>query len=269
MTALLQINSVSKEFSGLRVLVGIDLSVEQGERHAIIGPNGAGKSTLFNVITGKHRVSNGQVLFNGRDITNWPPHRVSRVGLARSFQVTNIFPNMTVYENIRNVIVSKNGMRFNMVSGLGKIHRVEAETRQVLKTIRLESSADTPAGELAYGHQRALIVFREGQRTVALLSGGVAGRASAVERDPELPAFEGAIHLSRVDGWDGGIRSSTYSYVVKQRRAEHEQFLVTAFRALGWQGGRARAAKGVRADQLPLLFGREQRMCRVFLASPR
>ena len=156
MTALLQINSVDKDFSGLQVLMGINLTVEHGERHAIIGPNGAGKSTLFNVITGKHRVSNGQILFKDQDITNWPPHKVSRVGLARSFQVTNIFPNMTVYENIRNVIVSKKGMRFNMFTRLGNIEDVNAETRGVLETIGLETSSDTPAGELAYGHQRAL-----------------------------------------------------------------------------------------------------------------
>ncbi|MCJ7682990.1 MAG: ABC transporter ATP-binding protein [Desulfobacteraceae bacterium] len=156
MTALLQINSVDKDFSGLEVLLGINLAVEHGERHAIIGPNGAGKSTLFNVITGKHRVSNGQILFKDQDITNWSPHKVCRVGLARSFQVTNIFPNMTVYENIRNVIVSKKGMRFNMFTRLGNIENVNAETRGVLETIGLEASSDTPAGELAYGHQRAL-----------------------------------------------------------------------------------------------------------------
>ncbi len=156
MTALLQINSVDKDFSGLQVLLGINLAVGHGERHAIIGPNGAGKSTLFNVITGKHRVSNGQILFKDQDITNWPPHKVSRVGLARSFQVTNIFPNMTVYENIRNVIVSKKRMRFNMFTSLGSIEDLDAETRAVLETIGLETSSDTPAGELAYGHQRAL-----------------------------------------------------------------------------------------------------------------
>jgi len=156
MTALLQINSVDKDFSGLQVLIGINLTVEHGERHAIIGPNGAGKSTLFNVITGKHRVSDGQILFKDQDITNWPPHKVSRVGLARSFQVTNIFPNMTVYENIRNVIVSKKRMRFNMFTRLGNIEDVDSETCGVLETIGLETSSDTPAGELAYGHQRAL-----------------------------------------------------------------------------------------------------------------
>jgi branched-chain amino acid transport system ATP-binding protein len=156
MTALLQINRVAKDFSGLDVLLGIDLTVEDGERHAIIGPNGAGKSTLFNVITGKYRVSDGQILFKDRDITNWSPHKVCREGLARSFQVTNIFPDMTVYENIRNVIVSKKGMRFNMFIRLGSIKDVNSETREVLETIGLETSSDTPAGELAYGHQRAL-----------------------------------------------------------------------------------------------------------------
>jgi len=156
MTALLEVNSVKKDFSGLEVLLGIDLAVEQGKRHAIIGPNGAGKSTLFNVITGKHRVSDGQILFKDQDITNWASHKVSRIGLARSFQVTNIFPNMTVYENIRNVVVSRKRMRFNMFSSLGSIENVNAETRGVLKTIGLETSSDTPAGELAYGHQRAL-----------------------------------------------------------------------------------------------------------------
>jgi len=156
MTALLQINSVAKDFSGLEVLLGINLTVEDGERHAIIGPNGAGKSTLFNVITGRHRVSDGQILFKDRDITNWPPHRLSRIGLARSFQVTNIFPNMTVYENIRNVIVSKKKMRFNIFKILGSIEDVNSETRGVLETIGLATHSDTPAGELAYGHQRAL-----------------------------------------------------------------------------------------------------------------
>jgi len=156
MTALLQINSVKKDFSGLQILLGINLTVEQGERHAIIGPNGAGKSTLFNVITGKHRVSQGQILFKDHDITNWPPHKVSRSGLARSFQVTNIFPHMTVSENIRNVIVSRKRMRFNIFNRLGGMEDVNGETAGVLKTIGLETQSDTHAGELAYGHQRAL-----------------------------------------------------------------------------------------------------------------
>ena len=156
MTAILEIEEVDKDFSGLKVLIGINLTVEEGERHGIIGPNGAGKSTLFNVITGKYRVSRGRVSFRGEDITNWSPFKLSRHGLARSFQVTNLFPNMTVYENVRNVILARQGKRFDMFSRLAKLEEVNAETNDVLKTIGLEEFYEIPAGELAYGHQRAL-----------------------------------------------------------------------------------------------------------------
>lgn len=156
MTALLEIKDVDKDFSGLEVLFGINLTVEQGERHAIIGPNGAGKSTLFNLVTGRYRVSRGKILFKEEEITNWSPFKVCRHRLARSFQVTNLFPNMTVYENIRNAILSKKGIRFNMFSRLKNLKEVTDETTALLKTIGLEEFPDTPAGELAYGHQRAL-----------------------------------------------------------------------------------------------------------------
>ena len=156
MTALLEIKDVDKDFSGLEVLFGINLNIEQGERHAIIGPNGAGKSTLFNLVTGRYKVSKGKILFKEEEITNWSPFKVCRHRLARSFQVTNLFPNMTVYENIRNAILSKKGIRFNMFSRLEKLKGVADETTALLKTIGLEEFPDIPAGELAYGHQRAL-----------------------------------------------------------------------------------------------------------------
>jgi len=155
-TALLEIKNVDKDFGGLEVLSGINLTIENGERHGIIGPNGAGKSTLFNLITGKYKVSKGKVLFNGREITNWSPFKVNRYRLARSFQVTNLFPNMMAYENIRNAIISKNGMRFNMFSRTTKLEKFTNETNEILKTIGLEEFSETAAGELAYGHQRAL-----------------------------------------------------------------------------------------------------------------
>jgi len=155
-TALLEIKDVDKDFSGLEVLFGINLTVEQGERHAIIGPNGAGKSTLFNLVTGRYKVSRGKILFKEEEITNWSPFKVCRHRLARSFQVTNLFPNMTVYENIRNAILSKKGMRFNISSRLKNLKEVADETTTLLKTIGLEEFPDTLAGELAYGHQRAL-----------------------------------------------------------------------------------------------------------------
>lgn len=156
MTALLEIKDVDKDFSGLEVLSGINLTIEQGERHGIIGPNGAGKSTLFNVITGKYRVSKGKVLFKREDITTWSPFKINRRGLARSFQIINIFPNMTVFENMRSAILSEKGMRFNMISLLKNLNKIKDEANDLLETLGLMEFSGIPAGELSYGQQRAL-----------------------------------------------------------------------------------------------------------------
>jgi branched-chain amino acid transport system ATP-binding protein len=153
---LLQVNSLFKDFSGLKVLFGIDLKLEQGERHAVIGPNGAGKSTLFNVITGKYAPSRGTITFNGHDITGLPPHKIARLGLARSFQVTNIFRAMTVFENVRNGILSRNGRRYSIFPTLDRMGAISAETERILDLIALLDRKDELAGELAHGHQRAL-----------------------------------------------------------------------------------------------------------------
>jgi len=155
-TALLEIKNVDKDFSGLEVLSGINLTIEQGERHGIIGPNGAGKSTLFNVITGKYRVSKGKVLFKREDITTWSPFKINRRGLARSFQIINIFPNMTVFENMRSAILSEKGMRLNMISLLKNLNKIKDEANDLLDTLGLMEFSGIPAGELSYGQQRAL-----------------------------------------------------------------------------------------------------------------
>jgi branched-chain amino acid transport system ATP-binding protein len=154
--AILEVKGLYKDFSGLEVLFGIDLSLQRGDRHAIIGPNGAGKSTLFNVITGKHSPSRGRILFKGRDITGLPPHRIARMGLARSFQITNIFRTMTVFENARNAILSRRGVRYNILTPASGLKAVTEETDRVLSLIGLQDRRDELAGELAHGHQRAL-----------------------------------------------------------------------------------------------------------------
>lgn len=153
---LLEVTDLYKDFSGLKVLFGIDLKLEPGERHAVIGPNGAGKSTLFNVITGKYVPSRGKITFKGKDITGLPPHKISRLGLARSFQVTNIFRAMTVFENIRNAVLSREGKRHSIFPALGKLRAITDETERVLDLIGLLDRKDELAGELAHGHQRAL-----------------------------------------------------------------------------------------------------------------
>lgn len=153
---LLQVTNLFKDFSGLKVLFGIDLKLEQGERHAVIGPNGAGKSTLFNVITGKYVPSRGRITFKGQDITGLAPHKIARLGLARSFQVTNIFRAMTVFDNVRNAVLSRNGRRYSIFPTLARMRTISEETERILDLIELLDRKDELAGELAHGHQRAL-----------------------------------------------------------------------------------------------------------------
>jgi branched-chain amino acid transport system ATP-binding protein len=155
---ILELKDVYKDFKGLKVLSALDFTVEEGECHAVIGPNGAGKSTLFNVISGRYRPTKGKVIFMGEDITGLPPYKISRKGLARSFQITNVFPRMTVYENVRNAVVSKEGLRFNHVMRLNRIGRLAKETEELVARLGLTSIRDVPAAELSYGQQRALEV---------------------------------------------------------------------------------------------------------------
>jgi branched-chain amino acid transport system ATP-binding protein len=154
--SLLEVKDLHKDFSGLKVLTGINLSIEEGERHSIIGPNGAGKSTLFNIITGKYRPSLGRMFFDGEDITGLSPYKISRRGLARSFQIINIFPVMNVYQNVRNAILSKEKIRLNTFLRLEKMDRIDQETINVLESLGLIGIKDVLAGELSYGQQRAL-----------------------------------------------------------------------------------------------------------------
>jgi branched-chain amino acid transport system ATP-binding protein len=153
---ILELRGIYKDFEGLEVLFGIDLEIKEGERHAIIGPNGAGKSTLFNLITGKYLPSRGKIFFKGKDITGKNPFKLNRLGMARSFQIVNIFSTMTVFENVRNVILSKNKIYYNMFSLLSKMDGINTHAEKLLEQIGLLERKDAIAGELSYGQQRAL-----------------------------------------------------------------------------------------------------------------
>jgi len=153
---ILELKEVYKDFDGLEVLFGINLAIQEGERHAIIGPNGAGKSTLFNLITGKNLPSRGKIFFKGQDVTGTSPFKLNRSGMARSFQITNIFRTMTVFQNLRNAILSKNKIRYNMFSTLSKMGEINSQTEKMLEQIGLLDRKDAVAGELSYGQQRAL-----------------------------------------------------------------------------------------------------------------
>lgn len=154
--AILKLEDVYKDFSGLEVLFGISLDVVEGERHAIIGPNGAGKSTLFNLITGFYKPSQGRIFFHNKDITGRPVHKIARMGLSRSFQIINIFPRMTVFENVRNALVSKFNRRFNWITFLNRSKEIQRESDQIIDLVHLTDVRDVPASELSYGRQRQL-----------------------------------------------------------------------------------------------------------------
>ncbi len=154
MTALLEIKNLWKDFDGFVATRDVTFDLEEGERHAIIGPNGAGKTTFFNLITGHMAPTKGTVRFRGRDITGMAPHKVVKLGLARSFQRINIFPRMTVFENVQVALMSREGQTTRMFKLCFDLH-VE-ETYQLLETVGLRAEAAETAGELAYGKQKQL-----------------------------------------------------------------------------------------------------------------
>jgi len=153
---ILETKSLYHDYSGLKVLFDVNLQIKTGERHAIIGPNGAGKTTLFNVITGTYRPSEGDVYFQGKEITGFAPNELVRLGMGRSFQITSTFSRLTAFENIRMGILSKRRIRFNILKLLDKMEAVTRETEEVLKRINLDGERDIPASQLSYGKSRSL-----------------------------------------------------------------------------------------------------------------
>ena len=152
----LQLVDLHKNFGVTPIIRGVNLDVRQGERHALIGPNGAGKSTLFHLISGRFPVSSGQVMLKGEDITGLPPYMINRRGLSRSFQVTNIFPRLSVYENIRCGILWSMGYRYSFWRMVEKARDARERTEAVMAQINLVSRRDVLAGVLSYAEQRAL-----------------------------------------------------------------------------------------------------------------
>jgi branched-chain amino acid transport system ATP-binding protein len=151
---VLEVRGVSKSFSGFLAVAEVDLAVPEGQIAAVIGPNGAGKSTLFNLITGHLRPSAGRVLINGHDITGLPPHRICAMGMGRSFQRTNIFPKLTVFENVQAALLAHRGHGPNFWSRSEILCRRESEA--MLASIGLTGRAHAVAGTLSYGNQKQL-----------------------------------------------------------------------------------------------------------------
>jgi branched-chain amino acid transport system ATP-binding protein len=152
----LRLMGVHKQFGPTPIIRGVSVDVVQGERHAIIGPNGAGKSTLFNLISGRFPLTAGRILLNGVEITDRAPFEINRRGLSRSFQVTNIFPRLSVYENVRCGVLWSLGYRYSFWRAVDRLRDAAQRTEQILEQIHLAARREVPAGVLTYAEQRAL-----------------------------------------------------------------------------------------------------------------
>jgi branched-chain amino acid transport system ATP-binding protein len=152
----LELREVRKSFGRTSIINGVNLSIHAGERHAIIGPNGAGKSTLFNLISGRFGVTSGKIELHGESINGLEPEIINRKGLARSFQITNIFPRMSVYENIRCAVLWSQGYKYSFWHRVDALESVRERTTEIVERIGMAKRRERMAGVLTYAEQRAL-----------------------------------------------------------------------------------------------------------------
>src|SRR5712672_1201259 len=178
---VLRVENVAKQFGGIRAVAGADLTIEAGEIHALIGPNGAGKTTLFNLVSGLYTPDTGIVQLNGREIQGLPSHLICHRGLARSFQITNLFGGLSIYENLRLSLQARHAMRFNIWRDIDSYPQVHAETAELIKFLGLEGIEEIEGGELSYGGQRLvdLGIALGSKPQVLLLDEPLAGLAAA------------------------------------------------------------------------------------------
>lgn len=152
----LELKDLRKSFGKTEIIRGVNLAVRHGERVAVIGPNGAGKSTLFNLISGRFGASSGDVLLNGTQIMGMKPYEINRLGLSRSFQITNIFPKLSVFENLRCSVLWSLGYKYSFFRFLSSLHDANARANELLQMIQLDKKRDVLAMNLTYAEQRAL-----------------------------------------------------------------------------------------------------------------
>jgi branched-chain amino acid transport system ATP-binding protein len=181
MSPAIELRGVQKSFGDTSVIRGVNLTVVKGERHALIGPNGAGKTTLFNLISGYMKPTDGSILLKDEIVSGLRPYQINRRGLSRSFQVSNVFPKMSVWENIRCALLWATGHRYAFWKNIDNLPEVRERTAQILQDIDLVSRRDVPAGLLAYAEQRTLEIgiTIAGGADVILLDEPTAGMSHA------------------------------------------------------------------------------------------
>jgi len=179
--AALSLTGLSKEFGGLRAVDGVSLTVGAGERRAIIGPNGAGKTTLFSLISGETRPSGGHIVLFGRDVTRAAPHRRASLGLARTYQITNLFPRLTALENCLLAVQALTPAKFHLHRGMHRYPAFHDRARQVLDAVGLADREAEVVRNLSHGEQRQLEIALAlaGEPKLLLLDEPTAGLSPA------------------------------------------------------------------------------------------
>ncbi len=155
-TYALELKDVRKNFGKTEIIRGVNLAVQAGERVAVIGPNGAGKSTLFNLISGRFGPTSGDILLNGQPIQHKKPYEINRMGLSRSFKITNIFPKLSVFENLRCAVLWSLGYKYTFFKFLSGLKDANDRAQQLMEMIHLDKKRDVLAMNLTYAEQRAL-----------------------------------------------------------------------------------------------------------------
>jgi branched-chain amino acid transport system ATP-binding protein len=180
----LRLDGVSRAFGGLQAVDAVTLTVQPGERRALIGPNGAGKTTLFNLISGAMPVSAGRIRLFGRDVTGAPAHRRAALGLARTFQITNLFPDLTVLENCLLAVQAHSPVRFSMLRPVGRYPALLERAQAALARLELQALAGAVVRNLSHGEQRQLEIALAlaGEPRVLLLDEPTAGLSPAESR---------------------------------------------------------------------------------------
>lgn len=180
---ILEVTGLNKHFGGVCAVKDLNFELFAGDQTAIIGPNGAGKSTFFNLLTGYHRADSGKVIFDGKDITNNSPHVITRAGISRAFQVSNIFPRLTVFENVRSAVQAQLGKSFNIFASARKIGA--EETENILFLCDLNDKHAEVAGELSQGDKKKLelAIALAGKPRLLLLDEPTAGMSVEETRE--------------------------------------------------------------------------------------
>jgi branched-chain amino acid transport system ATP-binding protein len=156
--AILETKDLTRYFGNVAALDNINLVINKDQITSLIGPNGAGKTTFFNALTGRFKPSSGRILFKGKDITGLPPHKIIPKGLARSFQITSVFKELTVLENIRAAVIARSTARMNLFKNVGSFSSLYEQSMHYLKLVGLEDKKDMPCKTLSHGDMRTIEV---------------------------------------------------------------------------------------------------------------